>query len=143
MRPHISAVAQELGDRLTNQIVPQLAGFDAASASLMSEMLWMISEEWDRSASRLFEENAAIREILLHAAKLFDDEQLRIRAKGQDTDLRISRLEHSNEVLRNLLIDVHAKTELIESREARDLEDKIWRELRASVKRRQLSSANF
>ncbi|MEZ5481721.1 MAG: hypothetical protein R3E73_05910 [Porticoccaceae bacterium] len=143
MKPSITPVARELGDRLANQIAPQLTGFEAATASMMSQMLEMISEEWDRAASRLVEENTAIREILQQAAEVFNDDNLKTKACEKDTDLRISHLEQSNHQLRDLLTDIHARAEQTDSAEAHVLEEAIWNELRASVKRRQLSSANF
>ena len=143
MKPNIAPVTRELGIRLANQIAPQLTGFEASSTSMISQMLGMISEEWDRSASRLVEENSAIRELLRHAAAVFNDNSLKIKAEEKDTDLRISNLERSNEELRDLLTDAHARTELTQDPKARELEDMIWKELRTSVKRRELSSANF
>lgn len=128
---------------MSEEFVPKLEGFSANNAAMMAAMLQMISEEWDRAASRPVEENAAIRAILRRAAELLGDEGLRTRAAGTDADLRISSLEAANDALRRTLTDVHARIENTAGPEARELERVIWEELRASVERRRIGSANF
>ena len=143
MRPPVPLVAAGFSTRMSEEFVPKLEGFSANNAAMMAAMLQMISEEWDRAASRPVEENAAIRAILRRAAELLGDEGLRTRAAGTDADLRISSLEAANDALRRTLTDVHARIENTVGPEARELERVIWEELRASVERRRIGSANF
>ena len=143
MRPLVGPVAARLATKLGQDIAPKLEGFSANNAAMMSAMLQMISEEWDRAASRLVEENAAIRALLRRAAGVLGDVSLAAAAAGDDADLRISRLDEANDQLRRRLTDVHARVEEREGPEARALEAAIWDELRASVSRRRISIANF
>jgi len=128
---------------MSEEFVPKLEGFSANNAAMMAAMLQMISEEWDRAASRPVAENAAIRAILRRASAVLGDPALLAQAQGADTDLRISSLEAANDALRRNLTDVHARVENTAGPEARELERAIWDELRASVERRRIGSANF
>ena len=143
MRPPVGPVAARLATKLSQDIAPKLEGFNAGNAAMMGAMLQMISEEWDRAASRLVEENVAIRAILRRAADVLGDATLREAAAGDDKDLRISSLDAANDRLRRQLTDVHARVEERQGAEARALETAIWDELRASVARRRISIANF
>jgi hypothetical protein len=143
MRPAVAPVAAFLATRLGQEIAPKLEGFSAGNAAMMGAMLQMMSEEWDRAASRLVEENAAVRALIRRAAAVFDDPSLADAAAGEDRDLRISRLDADNDRLRRVLTDVHARVEESAAADARALEAAIWDELRASVERRRISSANF
>lgn len=128
---------------MSEEFVPKLEGFSANNAAMMAAMLQMISEEWERAASRPVEENAAIRAILRRAAAVLGDDGLLAHAAGTDADLRISSLEATNDSLRRMLTDVHARIESTTGPAARELEQAIWDELRASVERRRIGSANF
>lgn len=143
MKPPVAPVAAFLATRMSQEIAPKLEGFSAGNAGMIGAMLQMMSEEWDRAASRLVEENAAIRVILRRAAAVLGDESLDTAAAGDDADLRISRLDAANDALRRSLTDAHARVEECAGVDARALEAAIWGELRASVARRRFSSANF
>jgi hypothetical protein len=143
MKPPAAPVAAFLATRMSQEIAPKLEGFSAGNAGMIGAMLQMMSEEWDRAASRLVEENAAIRVILRRAGELLGDASLDAAAAGDDRDLRISSLDASNDKLRRALTEAHARVEECAGADARTLETAIWDELRASVVRRQFSSANF
>ena len=147
MKPDISLVLQDHATRLAESIVPKLSGFEANGAAMMSAMLVMIGEEWERGAARRVEENAAIRAIFSQASPLVTDPALSTRIKalsvGRDDDLHISVLDTVNAELRTELTALHAHVEGLDSDAARGVNDAIWAELSASVKRRALSSANF
>ena len=143
MRPPVPLVAAGFSTRMSEEFVPKLEGFSANNAAMMAAMLQMISEEWDRAASRPVAENAIIRGLLGRAAEVLGDASLLAHAQGADTDLRISSLEAANDALRRSLTDVHARVENAAGPEARELERAIWDELRASVERRRIGSANF
>jgi len=143
MRPAVAPVAAFLATRMSLEIVPKLEGFSASNAGMIGAMLQMMSEEWDRAASRLVEENAAIRLLLRRAAEVLGDSSLGAAAAGDDADLRLSSLDAANDMLRRNLTEVHARVEGRDGADARALEEAIWDELRASVARRRISSANF
>lgn len=143
MRPHLPIVAQEFSQLLATDIAPNLTGFRANNVHMMSFMLKMMAEEWDRAASRLVDENRAIRGLLRQAATALGDDSLARAADTEDSDLKVSVLEAENDRLRTLLIDIHARAEQAEGPAVRALEDAIWEELRHSVERRRVSLANF
>jgi hypothetical protein len=143
MKPPAAPVAAFLATRMSQEIAPKLEGFSAGNAGMIGAMLQMMSEEWDRAASRLVEENAAMRVILRRAAAVLGDASLNAAAAGDDADLRISSLDAANDALRRTLTDAHARVEEAAGSDARALEAAIWDELRASVARRRFSSANF
>lgn len=147
MRPEVSLVLEEHAKRLAEKIVPQLTGFDANSVAMISFMLTMAAEEFERAASRRVEENEAIRAIFRAAADTVAEpalaSRLRALAETADKDLRVSRLEVSNNELRGALSDLHAHVESLKGEGARKINDMIWSELRRSVDRRRVTLANF
>ena len=143
MRPAVAPVAAFLATRMSQEIAPKLEGFSAGNAGMIGAMLQMMSEEWDRAASRLVEENAAVRALLQRAGKVLGDATFGTAAVGDDADLRISSLDAANDRLRRVLSVAHARVEERDGPDARALEAAIWEELRASVARRRISSANF
>ena len=135
MRPFVPVAAAALAERLRAEILPELTGFRAGNVAMTAAMFDMIGEEWDRAAARLFEENAAIRALLVRGG---------VRPpQDTDDDLRISALDANNDALRQALITLHADIEQRDDADARALEATIWDELRRSVERRKISSANF
>jgi cytosine/adenosine deaminase-related metal-dependent hydrolase len=143
MRPAVAPVAAFLATRMSLEIAPKLEGFSASNAGMIGAMLQMMSEEWDRAASRLVEENAAIRLLLRRAAEVLGDSSFGSAAAGDDADLRVSSLDAANDMLRRNLTAAHERVEGCNGADARALEAAIWDELRASVARRRISSANF
>lgn len=143
MKPPVAPVAAFLATRMSQEIAPKLEGFSAGNAGMIGAMLQMMSEEWDRAASRLVEENAAIRVLLRRAAAVLGDASLDAAAAEDDSDLRVSSLDAANDKLRRTLTDVHSRVEATAGTDARALETGIWEELRVSVARRRISLANF
>lgn len=147
MKPDVTLVLRDHSTRLAEKIVPKLAGFDANGVAMISAMLIMVAEEFDRAAARRVEENAAIREIFRWGAEMVADpllaEELVRLASGMDEALHIPALDAANEGLRSALIRLHEHVETLEGAEARSLDEAIWAELRHSVERRAISLANF
>ena len=147
MRPEVTLVLEEHAKRLAERIVPQLTGFDANSVAMISFMLQMTAEEFERAAARRVEENQAIRAILREAAAVVTDPALVARlgalAQSKDEDLRITPLEAANNALRGALSDLHAHVEMRSDGAARKINETIWSELRLSVERRRVALANF
>jgi hypothetical protein len=147
MKPDIPLVLDDHAKRLMERFMPQLTGFDANGAAMMSYMLSMIGEEWERAASRRVEENSSIRAIFSQALPVVTDRalagQLKTLGEGRDDDLRISALDASNDTLRAALTVLHTHVETLQGDSARQINDTIWKELRQSVDRRKLSLANY
>jgi hypothetical protein len=112
---------------------------------MLGVLLLIASEEGDRLADRLVEENAALRDLFARARQVVEDrplaERLEEAAAGSNTSLRISSLQPENHRLRALLVDLHACVEEDPSAEARALEEAIWAELARSSQRRTLALA--
>lgn len=140
MRPFVPAAAADLAARLRSDIVPEVTGFRAGNVGMTAAMLDMIAEEWDRAAARLVEENIALRALLSRGAELTG---ARPPSGEVGPDLRISALEAVNGTLREALIRLQASVEERTDAPARALDAAIWDELRRSVERRRISSANF
>lgn len=140
MRPFVPVAIADVAERLRSDIVPQLSGFRANNVAMSAAMLDMIGQEWDRAASRLVEENAAVRELLARGAVLTGDNP---PGDDRDPDLRISSLEAANDRLRQSLLALHQVVEERADDDARELDRAIWDELRRSVERRRIASANF
>jgi hypothetical protein len=118
-------------------------------ASVLSAGVLLISvgEELDRIAERRITENEALRVLFRDAAPLVEDTGLRARleqgAAAGESGYRISELDASNDALRALLIELHARIESLEGDGARSIESRIWQELAVSTERRRLSLGAF
>jgi FKBP-type peptidyl-prolyl cis-trans isomerase (trigger factor) len=147
VKPDIPLVLEDHATRLFDMIMPKLSGFEANSVAMMSFMLKMVAEEWDRGAARRVEENRAIRQVFRDALPVVTDTPLKTKitklAQGVDEDFSISALDAANDALRSALTTLHAHVETLETAEARQVEDAIWAELRCSVERRRVGLANF
>jgi hypothetical protein len=148
MKPDGDKMLGLLAQALTLEIAPDLRhDYGQRNALLMAMLLSSAAEEWDRAAARRVEENRALRELFAEAASEVTSQPLqeRLRSAAQDSDknLRVSELERANEVLRSLLIELHAHVEELDSPGGRRIEARIWEELRRSTERRALAFAPF
>jgi hypothetical protein len=148
MRPRVEIVFQTVALDLIERVIPAIGpSYHQGTVGMIANLLAIVSEEWDRAASRRIEENDRLRELFRQAAPAVNDPVLRSRifqlAKTGDRDFRISALENNNCALRAALIELHAHVESQTSAEARKVEDAIWDELAKSTERRRLLSAQF
>jgi hypothetical protein len=148
VKPDVGTVLDVVAGKLLIEISPAVApGYQRNSVALTGLLLGMVREEWERSAARRVEENAALRALFARAAAVVADAVLRGRleaaASGREDSFLISELEKSNQALRALLIEVHAHVESLVTPAARALDDEIWRELSASTERRRFALAPF
>jgi hypothetical protein len=130
---------------IDSSVLGRLEGYAAASAGAFGMTLMILGQQLDDAAERLCEENAALRSLLGEAAprvggKLGD--RLAAAASASDESLRVSVLQDGNDVLRALLIELHAWVEEAGDAAA-DLDAAIWSELLASTERRRVSLAPF
>ena len=148
MRPRVEIVFQTMAIDLIERVIPAIGPtYHQGTVGMIATLLAIVSEEWDRAASRRIEENQRLRELFRQAAPAINDPALRSRifqlAKTADHDFHISALENNNCALRAALIDLHAHVEAQTSAEARKVETAIWQELLKSTERRRLWSAQF
>ncbi len=148
MKPDSARMLDVFAVHLMTKIAPALPhAYQQGDVSLLGIMLLAIKEETERAASRRIEENAALRHLFETAAPRVQDATLRERlaeaASSADPGLTISELECANIALRDLLIDLHAHVEELDSPEARRLDQDIWHELAQSTERRRLSMGAF
>lgn len=148
MKPSVESVLQKLAANMLLEVGPALpAGYVQSSMGVTAMLLQCASEEFDRAAARLVEENAALRALFGDAIEGVEEamlrEQLEVAAGGADPGLHVSELEGANAQLRGLLIALHAHVEERSDPAARQIESAIWQELRASTERRRLSVAPF
>jgi hypothetical protein len=120
--------------------------YRAFSDQLLSALLMMIAQEFDRAAARLVEENDALMALFEQAQEAVRDDTLRSMlrevATVTTTSLLVSALRDRNRRLRDVLIRLHAHVENREDPAGRALDQRIWSELEASTRRRQLDLAN-
>lgn len=148
MRPRVEIVFQTMAMDLLERVIPAIGpSYHQGTVGMIATLLAIVSEEWDRAASRRVEENNRLRELFRQAAPVASDAALRSRllqlAETRDDDFRISALEDNNCALRATLIDLHAHVEALTSEPARKIEAAIWDELAKSTERRRLLSAQF
>ena len=148
MRPRVETVFQTMAMDLIERVIPAIGpSYHQGTVGMIATLLAIVSEEWDRAASRRVEENNRLRELFKQAATTINDPALRSRifqlAKTADHDFHITALENNNCALRAALIALHAHVESQTSAEARKVEAAIWHELAKSTERRRLMSAQF
>jgi hypothetical protein len=148
VRPTVARTLQVCASALMQDVAPHVApSYRQASTFAAGVMLLSVGEELDRIAERRIAENAALREIFRDAAPAVADAALRARleeaARGAEASYRISQLDAGNDLLRGLLIELHAHVESLAGDAAREIEARIWRELVASTERRRLSLGAF
>ncbi len=144
MTPSVEAVLRNLAAEMA-EMAPQVQpAYCGAQLVFASQLLTAASESWENAAHDLVEENQALRQLFRKVMPLVANSDLvpRLQAgiDSLDSNLRISALTATNEELRQLLTDLHAIAELIDSDAGREADDAIWSEISASVRRRQRSS---
>jgi len=147
MTPNPILVLGDFAGRLAQVLAPDLkSAYLQGSAGLMYATMGMMVEEWDRSADRLAEENAAIRTLFDQAAPLAPgglSVRLDEMARARDGDLKVSTLQAANNTLRAALIELQAWAETQTGSAVAALNDGIWAELARSTERRRLSATPF
>jgi hypothetical protein len=148
MTPDARSVLGYLTELLLASVAPRAQPpYLAGTIGMVGAALAVLTEEWDRAASRLVEENRAIRALFRRAETVNLDGvlagELRALAGGEDDDLRISALEAANAGLRAALIQLHAAVEAGGDAASQALNEAIWAELSLSTERRRLAGAPF
>ena len=149
MKPEVDRTLQLLAQTLMLELGPALASDYAQKNALLAALLLSsAAEEWDRAAERRVEENRALRALFRDAAArgvTGGALRARLEAAGSasDASLRVSDLERANAELRALLVELHTCVEELATPAAREIEARIWEELRRSTERRRLGMQPF
>lgn len=144
MKPDVPVVMRGLFGTMLMEIAPNLtAEYSAGSIGIMSMMIFMTAEEYDRAAEIRAAENAEMRALFAEAAGLVEDAGLKAKlaeaAKGKDASLRVSALDKENAALAALLIELQAHVEDSAAPHAAGLEARIWDYLVTAADRRKLT----
>jgi hypothetical protein len=148
MKPDAQDVLAYLTEQALTQIAPKVQPpYLAGTIGMIGAALAVLTEEWDRAAHRLVEENRAIRALFRKAESLSLEAglagELRALAGGEDDDLHIKALDAANAALRAALIRLQTAVETRDDAASKALNEAIWAELTASTVRRKQASAPF
>lgn len=136
MKPDTALLLNSLAREVAVKMVPQLdSDYARADGGLVVELLLAAAGDIDTAASRYIEENSKLRSLFSEASTVVGDEELgqelKTAAEEKEQDYKISSLQKKNDELSGLLIRLHARVEVLESSEARKIEDAIWNFLSA------------
>lgn len=130
---------------LTMAVAPEVTtAFGQGQLGLIAALMYFAAAEHDTAADTVARENREMRALFADAAKArtrLDDGlrgALAQAAESADADIKISTLNATNSRLKALLIRLHEHLESRPEKEARALEDRLWRTLRASADSRAL-----
>ena len=142
MRPQGDYILKTVATNLATKYVPKVdSDSEKAELALMSFLMGVVSEEFERVAHRRMEENNSLRKLFSKSLSAVKGDGLRARleatSKEEETDWRISSLDKSNCELVELLIELHAHIETLDDEPSRKLESAIWEELKNYAKRRE------
>ena len=146
MVPAVAAVLNGIARAMLMDMLPETSdAYRAQSLQLDAALLMCCAQEFDRAAARLVEENTALVELFTAAAAVVEDpalrDALRARAADDPPGLLVGTLQARNRTLRALLIDLQAHVEQLAGAAAQGIDARIWAELAASTRRRQLDLA--
>jgi hypothetical protein len=138
MSPEVDQILLRSASQIGSNVVPLLPdGYAQGHASLLSIMMILSAQEYDRAAEIRVRENTDMRETFRALAPSVDDNDLRTRLEAApatiDESLAISALNAGNAELRQLLIALqdHMERKGDDAAQAR-----IWEVLRRSAERR-------
>lgn len=131
---------------LTTSVAPEVTTpFGQGQLGLIAALMYFASLEYESAADTAARENREMRSLFADAARTQTgmaeefQQALLDAANSTDADLCISTLNRANTGLKALLIRLHEHLEGRTEDEARTLENRIWRFLRASADARALS----
>lgn len=143
MKPDLPIVMSGFFGTMLSQIAPHLnAEYSTGSLGVMSMMLLLSGQEYERAAEVRVAENAAMRTLFSDAANLVEDQGLKARLleaeATKDRSLRISMLDEDNAVLASLLIELQVHVEESTDPWAAEFEGRIWDYLLKATEGRKL-----
>jgi len=143
MSPEADQILLLSSSQLSGTLVPLLpSGYAQGQASLLSFMMVMCAQEYERGADIRARENSEIRDLFTTLAPDVTDKdlaaQLAAAAVTRDESLAISTLNTANAELRRLLIALQT---LLEQQDNRAAQARIWELLKRSAARRLIKLA--
>jgi len=144
MRPNCEHILNASAMLLATKFMPQLAeDIGQKELGLTAMLLGVVSEEFDRAASRRIEENKGLRKLFSLAIDVVEDNELKNRLKEAtgfaEENFLISALDKLNIDLLRLFIGLHSHIETLEGSDARRIEKAVWQELAVYTKRREFA----
>jgi hypothetical protein len=138
MNPEVDQILMLSASQLMGNLGPSLPdGYAQGQAALLSLVMMMSAQEYERGADIRVAENTDIRATFRELAPTVLDDELRTKLENAvetpDTSLAISALNATNANLRRLLIALQAH---VEQTGARDAQARIWDVLKRSAARR-------
>jgi len=138
VKPDNDVLLRSLAQTLASDIIPKIpTSYGRADAALMVEILLAVAGDLEGAASRIFEENKALRTLFSKAFGIAKDEKLKKQlleaSETSDDDIRISSLEKSNRKLSALLIALHAYVEGEAEEQISHIEIEVWKFLSAKT----------
>ena len=132
MKPDNDVLLRSLAQTLASDTIPKIpTSYGRADAALMVEILLAVAGDLGEAASRIFEENRALRTMFSKASEMVKDEKLRKQllqaSETSDDDIRISSLEESNRKLSALLIQLHEHVEGRAEEQISHIEMEVWK----------------
>ncbi len=138
MTPEVDQILNISGGQLMGVLAPALPpGYPQSTAGLLSFMLMLSAQEYDRAADIRARENSDMRALFAELAPRVTDAALAAKLKtasaGKDESLTITALNARNAELRKLLIVLHWSVEADAAANA-----SVWRVLTAMANGRVL-----
>jgi len=148
MKPEVNEILPGLLGTVITDIAPHLPeGYPQGSMSVIALLMLFSAQEFDRAAEVRSHENQAMRALFSDAAREIPDPDLKRRlqkaANESDESLKVSALNASNCLLKDLMIELHTATELSDSDWARNTDELIWAMLAEFTAARKLDLPAF
>ncbi len=142
MRPTCDNISKTIATTLITNYLPQMQNdMEKKQMGLTALLMILLSEEFDRAAANLIEENRELRHLFSEALTVVTNDSLKDRlkevAESVETDFRVSALDKANSDILSLLIELHSHIETLEGMDARKIEEAIWQALENYKKRRE------
>lgn len=140
MIPNTPKAVTFLAQRLLSHVLPgQQTAFGAADVALLSMLLEMVGQDFERAAQTRLEDVREMRGIFAEARGLPLDEALVARmndARACDlSDVRIARLDEVHALHGKALIELHARIQQLDTAEAARLDRLVWEHLERHAER--------
>lgn len=144
MNPDVGQILTTSAAQLMQNIVPLVPqGYAQGQGALLSFMMIMSAQEYERAAEIRAGENADMRALFAALAPQIEDAELREKilaaAQTRDDSLAISALNATNADLRRLLIALQAHVET--KANSREAQARTWEVLKRSAARRLVTLA--
>jgi hypothetical protein len=148
VKPALGEVLSAMSARLAGDILPLLpAGYAQSDALVLALLAAGAAEEQERAADVRMADIRELQSVLALAGDRLDGSDLQPRVaqvcRCEPASLRVSDLDACLDRLHGALIELHAFVEGRSEPWALELNDEVWRYLRASVGRRAMATNPF